>query len=94
MYVTCDKKLCENYVELETGAARTRLFPVIETSVTWGENRAAGISRPEACTGREGHSFLCLLYSAAQVGSYVTKITSVYLYMFHSISNVYFPSVG
>ncbi len=48
-----------------------------------GENRAAGISRPEACTGREGHSFLCLLYSVAQVGSYVTKITSVYLYMFH-----------
>ncbi len=51
----------KNYVRTRLNwklAARTRPFPVIETSVTWGENRAAGISRQEACTGREGHSFL------------------------------------
>ncbi len=51
MFVICDLKSCVNYVELETGPAKVRLFPrgeVIEMFITLaGENRIGDISRPK-----------------------------------------------
>jgi hypothetical protein len=71
------------YIELETEAARARVFlsgVVIDVSITFGAKKWLLISVDQRHGTRiDGQSCLRLQYSADQVSTYVTKITSVYI---------------